>query len=437
MFSKPRFNYGNKTIFAYFTVISCILHLIFIFSSSGLSYFLKSGFDLNDYVSKKGDYVIEIELESGREEVKSEKAEEISKEEEMVKEDLVEKNRQFFVDTSNKITDEEPQIDTNKIGEKGSVAKDMYSGKDNINNEPRLTGDYELLAKGPEELTSVKPQGEIVPLEVGGDIQQLVDEEMYDTMSNINNSEVVSTENESDLSNEPLDESVVQDAKLDDINDANSQTYDIETIAPTIDTEEVVVEMGSFENIQDEKEVIEESTDKKTEFVKDYTEIASVPMDRIIEVMENDDKENVSSKIQNELTQPESQKNNIPYGDDAPFFEDNISNAPIQGEESFNIKKHEYAPYYKHIRDKIRWYWLLQYGTDASINLITRDYSPVIVEFKVVPSGKIVDVEIVDSAGNELLASKIQKSVQNTIMNRFPDYVNEEYINVRFNFYFF
>jgi hypothetical protein len=148
-------------------------------------------------------------------------------------------------------------------------------------------------------------------------------------------------------------------------------------------------------------------------------------------------KESVSNKVQSEIATPESQINNIPTGNDAPFFEDNISNVPIQGEQSFNVKKHEYAPYYKHIRDKISWYWLLQYGTDASINLVTNDYKPVIVEFKVIPSGKIVNVVITNSAGNELLASKIQKSVENTILNKFPEYVNEEYVNVRFNFYFF
>jgi len=107
------------------------------------------------------------------------------------------------------------------------------------------------------------------------------------------------------------------------------------------------------------------------------------------------------------------------------------------GAESFNIKKHEYAPYYKHIKDKIRLYWLLQYGTDASINQVTKDFKPVIVTFKALPSGKITDVVITDSAENELLASKIQASIQNTTLDKFPEYIDEKYINVKFSYYFF
>ncbi|MFQ5962717.1 MAG: hypothetical protein ACE5KZ_00355 [Candidatus Scalinduaceae bacterium] len=401
MFLKSYFDYKNKTIFAYLTIISCLLHIVFIFSSSSLSYFLRSEFDLNDYVSQTSNYVIEIELETEREEEENEEGEEISKEEEKAKEDLSKEKRQLFVDTSDKITDEEPEADTDRIGEKGSIAKDMYTGKDNINNDPRLTGDVKLLANVPDELISAKPQGEGLTMEGREDVQPLVDEKMDYSLSDMDNSEIKSTDSE--VSNEMLDESVVQE-----------------------DTK-----------MEDEKEVIEESKDEIAEVAKEYTEIASIPKNRIIETIEGS-KESVSNKVQNDEVLPESQiNNNIPYGDDTPFFEDNISNASVQGEGSFNIKKHEYAQYYKHIRDQIRSYWLLQYGTDASINLVTKSYEPIIVEFKVISSGKIVNVVIDNAAGNELLASKMQASVKNTILKVFPNYVDEKYINVKFNFYFF
>src|SRR3989304_2968858 len=45
------------------------------------------------------------------------------------------------------------------------------------------------------------------------------------------------------------------------------------------------------------------------------------------------------------------------------LFEDTISNAAIPGAPSFNVQKHEYASYFKHIRDRISLYWFLGYGT--------------------------------------------------------------------------
>ena len=143
--------------------------------------------------------------------------------------------------------------------------------------------------------------------------------------------------------------------------------------------------------------------------------------------------ENVANKVQSS----EPQVIDVPAGADDSIFKANISNASMTGAESFNVKKHEYAPYYKHIKDKIRLYWLLQYGTDASISQVTKGYKPIVVTFIVLPSGKIMNVAIADSAGNELLASKIRISIKNTILNKFPDYINEKHIDVKFSYFFY
>ena len=116
---------------------------------------------------------------------------------------------------------------------------------------------------------------------------------------------------------------------------------------------------------------------------------------------------------------------------DKTAFDYNIPSEFLK--ENYNTKKHEYAPYYKQIKVKIRLYWLLQYGTDTSVNQVTSEGKPVIVTFKVLPSGIIVNVEVVDTAGNNVLASKIKKSIQNTKLNKFPDYIHEKFINVRFS----
>ena len=198
----------------------------------------------------------------------------------------------------------------------------------------------------------------------------------------------------------------------------------------------VIIETELSESMEDETAVVEEETEKIIEPVEEYTETASIPKTMMKEIIEGS-KESIANKVQNNITASEPQTNNIPAGNDAPFFQDNISNSSITGTESFNIKKHEYAPYYKHIKDKIRLYWLLQFGTDASINQETDDFKPVVVIFKALPSGKITDVKIVDSAGNEHLASKVQSSIQNTPLDKFPEYIDEKYINVKFSYYFF
>ncbi len=434
MYPKLYFNTESKTILAYFLVISCLLHLILIFSSSSLSHFLTPEFNLSDYTSKNDNYVIEIELESGKEEEKSIEDEEELKEEEEeeTEEDIPEEKRQLFVDTADKAIDEEPQADTERVGEKGSIARDMYAGEDNVNDEPRLESDADIPGDAPDVLASAELQESGLPIEATygepveeavEDAQPLVEEEIADSSSDVDESEMPPVNEEVEAFSELQDEPVVKDT--------SPQIEDIDKITTTPESDVVILETDSVET-----DVVEESTDEITEPVEEYTETASIPKDMIKDIIEGS-KESISSKVQKDSATPEPQPDNIPAGDSAPFFEDNISNAPIHGKESFNVKKHEYAPYYKHIRDKISWYWLLQYGTDASINLVTNDYKPVIVEFRVLPSGKIANVEITNSAGNQLLSSKVQKSIQNTILNKFPEYVNEKHINVRFNFYFF
>lgn len=434
MHLKPYFVYENKTVFIYFLTISGIIHLIFVFSTSSLSHLLKPSFSFSDNVSKKRNYVIEIDLGFEKEKEESIQDEEELKEEvESDKEDLPEEKRQLFVDTPENAIDEEPQADTNKIGEKGSIARDMYTGEENVNDKPRLESDVVFPGEVPEELDSAAFQESGLPVDASyGEISEVVSEELTpliveeETVDSLPQVPDVSDSEESPVNNEiesfekMQNEHVVQDIKAEDIDKIESAT---------LESDVVITETEPSESM-------EERTEKITEPVEEYTKTASIPKIMMKELIEGG-KESIANKVQNNITASEPQANNIPAGDDAPFFEDKISNSAITGKESFNIKKHEYAPYYKHIKDKIRLYWLLQFGTDASINQQTNDFKPVVVTFKALPSGKITDVKIVDSAGNELLASKVQSSIQNTPLDKFPEYIDEKYINVKFSYYFF
>ncbi len=445
MHSKPYFVYENKTVFIYFLTISGIIHLIFVFSTSSLSHLLKPSFSFSDNVSKKRNYVIEIDLGSEKEKEESiqdeeELKEELKEEVETDKEDLPEEKRQLFVDTPENAIDEEPQADTNKIGEKGSIARDMYTGEDNVNDKPRLESDVIFPGEVPEELASAAFQESGLPVDASyGEISEVVSEELTpliveeETVDSLPQVPEVSDGEESPVDSEiesfekMQNEPVVQDIKAEDIDKIESAT---------LESDVVITETEPSESMEDEAAVMEERTEKITEPVEEYTETASIPKTMMKELIEGG-KESIANKVQSNITASGPQANNIPAGDDTPFFQDNISNSAITGKESFNIKKHEYAPYYKHIKDKIRLYWLLQFGTDASINQETNDFKPVVVTFKALPSGKITDVKIVDSAGNELLASKVQSSIQNTPLDKFPEYIDEKYINVKFSYYFF
>lgn len=460
MHSKPYFVYENRTVFVYFLTISGIIHLIVIFSTSSLSHLLQPALNFNDKASKN-NYVIEIDLEPGKQEEKRIENEDLQGKEEKVEEEkteeeLSEEKRQLFVDTPDNAVDEETQTDTNKIGEKGSIARDMYSGEGSINDKPRLESDTVFPGEVPDELASTVLQESGLPIEaaygepaenVAEEVTQpIVEEETVDSLPEKSDREGLTVNNEIESLDEMQDESIVQDVKAEDVEATDSQALnsqdtgqleDIDkVIAITRESDVVIMETEPLESMEAETAVVEEKAEEIIEPVEEYTKTASIPKAMMKDIIEGS-KESIANKVQNSITIPEPQGNNIPAGNDAPFFEDNISNAPITGSESFNIKKHEYAPYYKHIKDKIRLYWLLQYGTDASINQVTNDYKPVIVTFKALPSGKIADVIIADSAGNELLASKIQKSIQNTVLDKFPEYIDEKYINVKFSYYFF
>jgi hypothetical protein len=89
MHSKPYFVYENRTVFVYFLTISGIIHLIVIFSTSSLSHLLQPAFNFNDKASKN-NYVIEIDLEPGKQEEKRIENEDMQGKEEKVVEERTE-----------------------------------------------------------------------------------------------------------------------------------------------------------------------------------------------------------------------------------------------------------------------------------------------------------------------------------------------------------
>ncbi len=434
MHPKPHFISGNKRIFLYFLAVSGILHFVFIFSTSNMSYLLKPIINYSDYGTKESEYLIEIDLQS------EEQEEESVENEELGEAGVREEERQLFVDTSESAVDEETQAETNKIGEKGSIARDMLSDENNINDKPRLESESDFPGEAPDEFASTVLRESGMPIDISPSepvndeaekaVEDSVEEEAVAVavLTEVDNSVELPASDDTEKLDTTKEEPVVKDVKpVESVE---------EVVSEVLGSDVVVLESETKESDDTDADVVEEEIEKPTDPAEEHTEIASISKIMTKEAVEGR-RESVANKLENKKKSSERQENNVPRGSDAPFFEDNISNASLSGAESFNVKKHEYAPYYKHIKDKIRLYWLLQYGTDASINQVTKGFKPIVVTFKVFPSGKIKNVEIVDTAGNELLASKIKVSIKNTTLNKFPDYINDEHIDVKFSYFFY
>ena len=432
MHLKPQSVSENKKFFFYFLAISVILHLVFIFSTSNMSHLLKPAINYSDYGTKESNYLIEIDLES------EEQKEENVEGEELGEADVLEEERQLFVDTSESAVDEETQADTNKIGEKGSIARDMLLDSNNINDKPRLDSESSFPGEAPDEFASTVLQESGMPTDISPTepvtdeaekaVEDSVEEEAVAVLTEVDKIAELPASGDTEKLDATMEEPVVKDVKP-------AESVE-EVVSEVLGSDVVVLESELKESDDTDADVVEEEVEKPTDPAEELTETASISKIMMKEVVEGR-RESVTHKLQNKNKSSVQQDNNVPRGSDAPFFEDNISNAPLSGAESFNVKKHEYAPYYKHIKDKIRLYWLLQYGTDASINQVTKGFKPIVVTFKVFPTGKIKNVEIIDTAGNELLASKIRVSIKNTTLNKFPDYINEEHIDVKFSYFFY
>ncbi len=467
--------------------LSAIIHLLIIASTSSVKNLIPTPRELPE--SEQRETAIEIVLNENVDEeipLVEEKAldiiEEFEKEE--FEEEKEKKKRPMFVDTTETNTaDEENNSDADKIGEKGSIARDKKEDSNDLDDGAFSDGEAEILAleKGafsPENSASnvfvreVLDSEEEVPGEENHDAQESKEpveekQEMVEEVVEVGEAE------EKELDLEETDETQDEGSKSKHVEPFKREKFveeyepeklrefesEFERIIPEVleepnelndeeeyeesDEEFEIAEKEIKENKSENDSDVESEIEEDTE--GDRTDIASLPkrekeriLKEIVELYEkeqNEQKTNSGSKPKKRVSMSVNGKS--AFKAPAPIFKSKKSNSAMLGEASFNIRKHEYASYYKHIRDKISLFWLLFFGTDQSIKLRTSENRPIIVEFKVRPSGIITDVIIAEDAGNPFLASRTQVSVTNTKLDAFPPVIKEEFIDVRFNFYFF
>lgn len=487
LLKKPSAIEGKK-LFLFIILGSALLHFLVIF-------FLPEGRTRSEHLSKAfevGSSPVSLELEvvpPVEDKQLLAPKEELKEEEEIPQEDL--QKRQQFVDTEASSTDEEVDVETEKVGEKGTLASDTVPG--GSEDLPRLGGTSEAPSLGsvpgvaptppamPEEETSKAlvtegasqestqglnteetPFGESKLSEVAGIIPGEAiptPEEQPTAEASDQETKLAETEVEKLLQEAPQQE--VEGAKGEMPEGLKTATQAKEPEAkPPIEDKNVPVPAETKKIAKGNLS----QADKEESLLGKELEKLEVKEDGLIPIPKKEPQElayvppwELRGNIK-EATRPKASpptgtlakaKPKVAISFNAktltggeivlmPPMDTAEANAPGLGSPSFNVKKDEYAPYYKHIRDRISWYWYLGYGTRQEIKLETENNKPIIIEFKVYPEGVAKEIKIIQEAGNHLLASRIKDSIEATRLEKFSRYdVKEEYIDVRFNFYFF
>ncbi|MCF6159219.1 MAG: hypothetical protein E3K32_11790 [wastewater metagenome] len=482
----------HKNLFYFIIAASLAIHALVIFLSPQANRILNLSSFRERFVRMPDEYVVTLEIENTdtrKEQASDTKQKEIEKAQEK---ELEKKKYKTFTDTSDNKEDEETEVDTDKIGEKGSVAKDNFpDDKQPVNKEPHAEGHTKapLLGKGnpadiqqpreqeatPQVLVTEEgtrdnntppryadlPKGlekqplrysQTPPVEESFQPQEIkknmVKEETVISGETIQKERSLQTPKmekltlgrsiEQETESIPLQEGIVFTDKQDEIN-RGSETRD-ESL-PLFQEEKLTENEANRTTEKLIEQSIERKEAKDPDILKPETPVPFMEKQDIESQREFerglDEQENPYASEKPRVTfgvkaKPE-ESNREPV-----LFEETISNAAVPGAPSFNVKKHEYADYFKHIRDRISLYWFLGYGTRAEIKLETKNNKPIVIEFKVLPDGSIDEITILDDAGNFPLASRLISSVKNAApLNPFPTKIKEPSIDVRFNFYFF
>ena len=472
---------GSWELFGLLILASALVHFLFVFFLPAGELLHTSLFETSFEPTHRSIPLVFEFVEAGDEVAELAKKEEQLQEEEKQQEEP-EKKLPLFVDTADSPVDEEvtEEAETNMIGEKGTLARDTAPDEGPLKEEPRLEGDTDMPAiggppgEGPgyeggfaemlagvvditesdtsqtEEFTppeeSEKSEEPAQPGEAGNAASTIEGEEVAETPPEENPSETTSSDETLPLEpNEAAkpNQLVAQETPTPQEMLAAQETPTAETKGKEIKGIETA-EKGPHteERLGLTEENLVKTEDGLIPIQEKPKELAYVPP------MEPRGQKQDAKKTEKENRKTAARRAGRPKvaisfnaktlgGTIEPLYDNEDGNAPRDGMEAFSVRKDEYAPYYRHIRDRVSWYWVLKYGTRAEINLETNTNSPIIISFKVYPGGEIKAVKIVDAAGNNLLASYISNSIAETRLNKFPSYVEEEFIDVRFNFYFF
>ena len=495
MFTKLRTAFFVKNLFPFLIATSLAIHGIIIFLTPQGYQFLSFKSLRDSFIREPSEYAVMLELEDTDTQIEDTSLDtKQEQDEDELKKEVEKKKYKIFTDTSDNTENEETHVDTDKIGEKGSVAKDNFPDSNQpVNNEPHAEGhsNAPLMGKGgipspgddkqpsQEQETTAQafvsedsPYDRNSPSRYANLPQGLEKQEEPAKQPQIPQPQTVSEEHkEKTREAEPIKPNKAVETETTTQAPKREQL----TIGRGIVQEEAVEPMPDGEGVlfTDKQDDTNKESEKKDESLpsslqeEEIEKKDEVKSEKLAETKETKDMAALKPeapapssemsgiepqrRLERGLDEQESpgelKKPKVSFNvnakqeganKDPALFEDTISNAAIPGAPSFNVQKHEYASYFKHIRDRISLYWFLGYGTRAEIKLETKNDKPIIIEFKVLPDGSIDDVKIADDAGNFQLASRLISSIKNAApLDPFPVDIKEPSIDVKFNFYFF
>lgn len=493
MFVKLRTDFFNKNLFPFLIAASLAVHGIIIFLTPQGYQFLSFKSLRDSFIREPSEYAVMLELEDTDTRIEDTSLDtKEDKNEDELKKEAEKKKYKIFTDTSDNTEDEKPGVESDKIGEKGAVAKDNFPDSNQpVNNEPHAEGRSKapLLGKGgnplpgddkqpPQEqettaqafIAEDSPYDRNSPPRYANLPQGLEKQEEPEKQPQIPQPQTVSEEHKEKTGEA---ETIKQEKTIKTETTTQAPKRERLTIGRGIVQEEAAEALPNSEGVlfTDKQDEINKETEKKDESLSSSLQTEEIEKkDDDVKLAETkktlakaafkpdipappsessgvEPQRRLARGLDEQESPGELKKPKVSFNVNAKaegankepaLFEDTISNAAIPGAPSFNVQKHEYASYFKHIRDRISLYWFLGYGTRAEIKLETKDDKPIIIEFKVLPNGSIDDVKIADDAGNFQLASRLVSSIEKAApLNPFPVNIKEPSIDVKFNFYFF
>src|SRR3989337_3811306 len=148
MFTKLRTAFFVKNLFPFLIATSLAIHGIIIFLTPQGYQFLSFKSLRDSFIREPSEYAVMLELEDTDMQIEDTSLD--TKEDELKKE-AEKKKYKKLTDTSDNAEDEQTNANSDKIGEKGSVAKDNFpDGNQPVNNEPHAEGRSKapLMGKG-------------------------------------------------------------------------------------------------------------------------------------------------------------------------------------------------------------------------------------------------------------------------------------------------
>ena len=108
--------------------------------------------------------------------------------------------------------------------------------------------------------------------------------------------------------------------------------------------------------------------------------------------------------------------------------------ARARGHIQFNVKRHKYAPYYKHMLDRIRAALLVRRRLAYRQHLNLAEPRMIRVGFQVSRDGKFHGLAVMDDGGLVLVASDIMDGIGSASpLDAFPDFIEEDKLHILFN----